>query len=78
VTDQANRTFKGIAEAKKRSVRLGNPIRLSVGGVISHMDMRMSETKSQVFPSSMRTYSLLTTQLENKYHGCFGNEGNKK
>ncbi|KAF9773815.1 hypothetical protein IL306_008292 [Fusarium sp. DS 682] len=30
-TSWANRTFKWIAEAKKRSVRLGNPIRLSVG-----------------------------------------------
>jgi len=47
-TNQANSTFKGIAEAKKRSVRLGTPIRLSTGGVISQTDMRMSKTKTQV------------------------------
>ncbi|KAG8668845.1 hypothetical protein FPOAC2_08149 [Fusarium poae] len=47
VTNQANRTFSGIAEAKKRSVRLGTPIRLSIGGPISHMDMRMNKTKNQ-------------------------------
>ncbi|KAJ4021673.1 hypothetical protein NW752_004681 [Fusarium irregulare] len=46
-TNQANSTFKGIAEAKKRSVRLGTPIRLSTGGVISQTDMRMSKTKTQ-------------------------------
>ncbi|RGP80801.1 anaphase-promoting complex subunit 4 [Fusarium longipes] len=47
ITNQANHTFKGIADSKKRSVRLGNPIRLAGDGAISHMDMRMSKTKSQ-------------------------------
>jgi anaphase-promoting complex subunit 4 len=55
VTNQANRTFSGIAEAKKRSVRLGTPIRLSIGGPISHMDMRMNKTKNQVFLFLVRT-----------------------
>ncbi|VTT75823.1 unnamed protein product [Fusarium fujikuroi] len=46
-TTWANRTFKGIAEAKKRSVRLGNPIRLSAGRVVSHRDMRMSKSRNK-------------------------------
>ncbi|EWZ34994.1 hypothetical protein FOCG_10993 [Fusarium oxysporum f. sp. radicis-lycopersici 26381] len=46
-TNWANRTFKGIAEAKRRSVRLGNPIRLSAGRVVSHRDMRMSKSKNK-------------------------------
>lgn len=73
-TNQANRTFKGIAEAKKRSVRLGAPIRLSVGGAISQTDMWMSKTKSQVFPLFMWPYSLLITLLATKHYDCFGNQ----
>ncbi|KAH7243294.1 anaphase-promoting complex, cyclosome, subunit 4-domain-containing protein [Fusarium redolens] len=46
-TTWANRTFNGIAEAKKRSVRLGNPIRLSAGRVVSRRDMRMSKSKNK-------------------------------
>ncbi|KAF5017949.1 hypothetical protein F66182_10096 [Fusarium sp. NRRL 66182] len=46
-TSWANRIFKGIAEAKKRSVRLGDPIKLSVGRTISRTDMRMSQINHQ-------------------------------
>ncbi|KAM0303587.1 hypothetical protein ACHAPM_003156 [Fusarium culmorum] len=63
VTSQANRTFSGIAEAKKRSVRLGNPIRLSTGGAISHMDMRMNKTKNQ--ETSVMT-ALATKETKNE------------
>lgn len=78
VTSQANRTFSGIAEAKKRSVRLGNPIRLSTGGAISHMDMRMNKTKNQVFSFLMLTYPLLTNLLGNQCYDCFGNQGDQE
>ncbi|RGP73650.1 anaphase-promoting complex subunit 4 [Fusarium sporotrichioides] len=63
VTNQANRTFSGIAEAKKRSVRLGNPIRLSIGGAISHMDMRMNRTKNQ---ETSVTTALATKETKNE------------
>ncbi|QPC78782.1 hypothetical protein HYE68_009534 [Fusarium pseudograminearum] len=63
VTSQANRTFSGIAEAKKRSVRLGNPIRLSTCGAISHMDMRMNKTKNQ--KTSVMT-ALATKETKNE------------
>ncbi|KAF4983886.1 hypothetical protein FZEAL_827 [Fusarium zealandicum] len=46
-TTWANRIFEGIAEAKKRSVRLGKPIKLSAGYPISRMDMRMCKTGDQ-------------------------------
>ncbi|KAI8662705.1 Anaphase-promoting complex subunit 4 [Fusarium sp. Ph1] len=46
-TTWANRVFDGIAEAKRRSVRFGKPINLSIGHPISQMDMRMCKTKTQ-------------------------------
>ncbi|KAM0190912.1 hypothetical protein ACHAPI_009136 [Fusarium lateritium] len=48
-TAWATSTFGGIAEARKRSVRLGKPVRFSLGRVISHTDMRMSKTKNGVW-----------------------------
>ncbi|KAF4340931.1 anaphase-promoting complex subunit 4 [Fusarium beomiforme] len=59
-TSWANRTFEGIAEAKKRSVRLGNLIRLSVGRVASHRDMRMRKSNNKVFPIPLQLKYLLT------------------
>lgn len=47
-TAWATHAFGGIAEARKRSVRLGKPIRFSLGRVISRTDMRMSKTKNGV------------------------------
>ncbi|KAG6040531.1 hypothetical protein E4U41_000244 [Claviceps citrina] len=37
----SDRIFDGIAEAKKRSVRFGTPLRLSIGQPITTMDLRM-------------------------------------
>ncbi|KAF4971685.1 hypothetical protein FSARC_1563 [Fusarium sarcochroum] len=47
LTTWSNRIFKGIAEARKRSVRLGNPIRLSVGHAVSKTDMKIRQTTNQ-------------------------------
>lgn len=55
VTTWSNRIFKDIAEAKKRSVRFGKPIKLSVGHPITKMDTRMCRTTSNVcFMCSVR------------------------
>lgn len=48
-TTWANRIFDGIAEAKRRSVRFGKPMKLSIGHPISQMDMRMCNTKTRVW-----------------------------
>lgn len=44
VTTSSNRMFKDIAEAKKRSVRFGTPVKLSIGHPISLMDIQMCHT----------------------------------
>lgn len=41
----SGRIFRDIAEAKKRSVRFGRPVRLSVGRPVSKMDIKMCEAK---------------------------------
>ncbi|POR37186.1 Coatomer subunit delta [Tolypocladium paradoxum] len=41
----SGRIFKDIAEAKKRSVRFGKSVRLSVGRPVSKMDIKMCEAK---------------------------------
>ncbi|KAK7433094.1 hypothetical protein QQZ08_000023 [Neonectria magnoliae] len=65
VTTWCNRIFKGIAEAKKRSVRFGKPIRLSVGHAITRMDMRMCRTKS----NDMKMVTTLTSkEAKNQVH----------
>ncbi|KYK55848.1 hypothetical protein DCS_07813 [Drechmeria coniospora] len=46
VTKWSNRIFQDIANAKKRSVRFGKPIRLSVGHAVSMMDVRMCQTEN--------------------------------
>ncbi|KAJ6782555.1 hypothetical protein PWT90_01383 [Aphanocladium album] len=38
------RIFKDIADAKKRSVRFGVPMKLRIGGPISKMDVKMTES----------------------------------
>ncbi|KAH7144052.1 anaphase-promoting complex, cyclosome, subunit 4-domain-containing protein [Dactylonectria macrodidyma] len=44
VTTWSNRIFKDIAEAKKRSVRMGRPVKLSIGHPIARVDMKMCRT----------------------------------
>ncbi|KAK2590235.1 hypothetical protein QQS21_012081 [Conoideocrella luteorostrata] len=44
VTSWSNKLFSGIAEAQKRSVRFGQPVKLSIGQPIKLLDMRMCQT----------------------------------
>lgn len=48
LTAWANRTFSDIAAAKKRSVRFGKPVKLSVDRPITRMDVRMCDTKDDI------------------------------
>ncbi|KAH6890369.1 anaphase-promoting complex, cyclosome, subunit 4-domain-containing protein [Thelonectria olida] len=57
MTTWSSRIFEGIAEAKKRSVRFGNPIKLYVGHPIRKMDVRMCKTKS----NEMKMVTALTS-----------------
>ncbi|KAF4989072.1 hypothetical protein FDECE_14824 [Fusarium decemcellulare] len=61
-SDWANRIFKGIAEAKKRSVRFGKPIRLMAEHPISLMDMRVCKMKNQIMTA------LTSTGTKNQVH----------
>ncbi|PHH84072.1 hypothetical protein CDD83_2534 [Cordyceps sp. RAO-2017] len=45
VTTRCNRIFQSIAESKKRSVRFGKPVKLSVGGPISKLDVELYEAE---------------------------------
>lgn len=47
-TTWAGRIFKDIADAKKRSVRFGVPVKLRIGGPITKMDVKMAESTSSV------------------------------
>ncbi|KAH8686721.1 anaphase-promoting complex, cyclosome, subunit 4-domain-containing protein [Ilyonectria robusta] len=58
VTTWSNRIFKDIAEAKKRNVRFGKPIKLSVGNPITKMDTRMCRTTS----NDMKMVTALTSK----------------
>ncbi|KAG6007453.1 hypothetical protein E4U54_008835 [Claviceps lovelessii] len=42
----SNSIFSGVAEAKKRSVRFGPPLKLSIGQAITTMDLRMCQTSA--------------------------------
>ena len=42
-TTWSSRIFRDIAEAKKRSVRFGKPVKMEVGAKVSLMDMKMEE-----------------------------------
>lgn len=44
----SNSIFSGVAEAKKRSVRFGPPLKLSIGQAITTMDLRMCQTSANV------------------------------
>lgn len=48
LTTWSSRVFSGIAEAKKRSVRFGSPLKLSIGEAITTMDLKMCETSANV------------------------------
>lgn len=50
-TTWSNRVFKDIAEAKKRSVRFGKAITLSLGHAISQMDLRVCRMKDTACPA---------------------------
>jgi anaphase-promoting complex subunit 4 len=52
VTSWSSRMFKDIAEAKKRSVRFGNPLKLSIGQPVSSMDIRMCRASRNVSQAS--------------------------
>ncbi|KAI5459994.1 anaphase-promoting complex, cyclosome, subunit 4-domain-containing protein [Mariannaea sp. PMI_226] len=58
MTVWCNRVFTSIAEAKKRSVRFGAPINLSLGNPITKMDLRMCMAKS----NSMMMITALTSK----------------
>lgn len=47
-TTYSSYLFKDVAEARKRSVRFGKPIKLSLGHPIAKMDTRMCKTKEDV------------------------------
>lgn len=44
LTTRSNRIFNGTAEAKKRSVRFGTPLKLSIGHAITAMDLKLCQT----------------------------------
>ncbi|KAI9167373.1 Coatomer subunit delta [Paramyrothecium foliicola] len=46
LTSRSNTILHNIADAKRRSVRLGKPIRLTTGHKITHVDLRMCEAKA--------------------------------
>jgi anaphase-promoting complex subunit 4 len=48
LTSRSNMIFRNVADTKKRSVRFGKPIRLSIGHAISQVDVRLCETGSEV------------------------------
>ncbi|KAM4055338.1 anaphase-promoting complex, cyclosome, subunit 4 domain-containing protein [Hirsutella rhossiliensis] len=45
MTSWCSRIFRGIAESKKRSVRFGKSVRLSIGRPISNMDVKVCEAE---------------------------------
>ena len=48
LTEWCDRMFGGIAEAKKRSVRFGQPIPLEIGKPIAAMDVRTCKARTNV------------------------------
>lgn len=45
---KANVVFEGIAEAEKRSVRFGQPVKIQLNGNIAKFDVRMSAAETPV------------------------------
>lgn len=48
MTTRSDKIFKDIAEAKKRSVRFGKPMKLSTGRPITKMDVKMCDNSGKV------------------------------
>ncbi|KAG5948470.1 hypothetical protein E4U53_006271 [Claviceps sorghi] len=60
----SSRIFNGVAEAKKRSVRFGPPLKLSIGQPITTMDLRMCQTDANalhLFRSVIHTTNGIST-----------------
>jgi anaphase-promoting complex subunit 4 len=52
VSSRSDMIFNNVADTKRRSVRFGKPVRLTIGRKITHLDMRMCEVKSEVCATS--------------------------
>ncbi|KAL7929912.1 anaphase-promoting complex, cyclosome, subunit 4 domain-containing protein [Trichoderma chlorosporum] len=64
-TTWSNRIFSSIAEAKRRSVRFGQPVKMSIGNPIAKMDMKMCSSSKQ----SGTVFTALASQQDpNKVH----------
>lgn len=61
-TQWANAIFHDIAEAKKRSVRFGQPVRLAIGHKIDHFDVRMRQS-DKVLPQSVFMRAFVCSQM---------------
>lgn len=59
-TTWSNRIFGSIAEAKRRSVRFGKPVKLSIGNPITKMDMKMCSSNKR----SGSIFTALASQQE--------------
>ncbi|KAL7942047.1 anaphase-promoting complex, cyclosome, subunit 4 domain-containing protein [Trichoderma barbatum] len=64
-TAWSNRIFSIIAEAKRRSVRFGKPVKLSIGNPITKMDMKMCSSNKRTGTVFM---ALASQQDANKVH----------
>ncbi|EMR64639.1 putative anaphase-promoting complex component cut20 apc4 protein [Eutypa lata UCREL1] len=54
---KANVVFEGIAEAEKRSVRFGQPVKIQLNGNIAKFDVRMSAAETPSVKRAMCIYS---------------------
>lgn len=64
-TTWSNKIFSSIAEAKRRSVRFGNPVKMSIGNPITKMDMKMCSSDKR----SGTVFTALASQQDpNKVH----------
>ncbi|EHK18259.1 uncharacterized protein TRIVIDRAFT_47402 [Trichoderma virens Gv29-8] len=64
-TSWSNKIFGSIAEAKRRSVRFGKPVKMSIGHPITKMDMKMCSANKR----SGTVFTALASQQEpNKVH----------
>jgi anaphase-promoting complex subunit 4 len=64
-TTWSNKIFSSIAEAKRRSVRFGNPVKMSIGNPITKMDMKMCSSDKR---SGTVFTALASLQDPNKVH----------
>lgn len=70
LTTRSDMIFKGIAEAKKRSVRLGKPMTLSTGRTITKMDVRMCEDDGKVWLTGIDHTCVNVTDVSNRAARC--------